>query len=60
MNIDSHRVLLEAARKFGAKRTDGKKIVYVFSSSLAAYGGDMCKPEAFVDPAVGFSDLAPE
>ena len=70
VNVDSHRVLLEAARKETAKRADGQKVIYgehrdsagvspssankttVYTSGLAVYGGDMCKPEAFVDPAV--------
>ncbi|KAI5477716.1 hypothetical protein MNV49_005999 [Pseudohyphozyma bogoriensis] len=58
VNVDSHRIVLEAARKAGAARADGHKVIYVYTSGLAVYGGDKCKPEAFVDPEV--TPLFPE
>ncbi|KAM0745880.1 NAD(P)-binding protein [Meredithblackwellia eburnea MCA 4105] len=48
VNVDSHRVLLEQARFEGQQR--GQKILYVFSSSLAVYGGPKCRPQDYVDP----------
>ncbi|KAL8292341.1 hypothetical protein RQP46_001807 [Phenoliferia psychrophenolica] len=58
VNIDAHRVLLNAARKETLTRKDGNKVVYVYTSSQAVYGGDKCLPEAFVDPSV--TPLFPE
>ncbi|ORY88974.1 hypothetical protein BCR35DRAFT_288247 [Leucosporidium creatinivorum] len=48
VNIDSHKNLLEAAKK--VFETKGKKITFVHISGLAVFGGERCKPEAFVDP----------
>jgi nucleoside-diphosphate-sugar epimerase len=50
VNIESHKNLLEAAKK--VQESTGKKITFVHISGLAVFGGDMCKPEAFVDPMV--------
>ncbi|KAM0755428.1 NAD(P)-binding protein [Meredithblackwellia eburnea MCA 4105] len=58
VNVDSHHALLEAARKESAKRTDGKKVIYVYISGLAVYGGDKCLPADFVVPEV--TPLFPE
>lgn len=52
VNIDSHKNLLDAAKK--VQQESGKVIVYVHISGLAVFGGDKCKPEAFVDPMVSW------
>lgn len=50
VNIDSHKNLLEAAKKVYQK--SGKAITFVHISGLAVFGGENCKPDAFVDPMV--------
>lgn len=51
VNVDSHVKLLKAARKHSeATFPQGTKMVYVFISSLAVYGGPKCKPTDYVLP----------
>ena len=45
VNIDSIRYMLEAARKYGEKR--GAPIKFIFTSSLAVYGGPLVSAEQF-------------
>jgi nucleoside-diphosphate-sugar epimerase len=53
VNVDSHVTLLKAARAHSDKvwKPRGTKMVYVFISSLAVYGGPKCKPTDHVVPA---------
>lgn len=49
VNVDSHVKLLKAARTHSEKVL-GRRMVYVFISSLAVYGGPKCKPTDYVLP----------
>lgn len=50
VNVDSHLALLKQVRRYGEGRDDGKKVVYVYFSGLAVYGGPKCEPRMEVDP----------
>jgi len=53
VNVDSHVNLLKVAHAHSDAvwKPQGKKMVYVFISSLAVYGGPKCKPTDHVIPA---------
>lgn len=52
VNVDSHVALLKAAHAHSDRvwKPSGLKMVYVFISSLAVYGGPKCKPTDHVIP----------
>ncbi|RPD56165.1 NAD(P)-binding protein [Lentinus tigrinus ALCF2SS1-7] len=63
VNIDSVRTVLDAARKYGAKA--GHVIKFIFTSSLAVYGGplpDVIEPNTIATPqgAYGMGKLIDE
>ncbi|KAL1755543.1 hypothetical protein FB107DRAFT_262116, partial [Schizophyllum commune] len=63
VNIDSIRYMLEAARKYGEKR--GAPIKFIFTSSLAVYGGplpEVVTPDTIATPegAYGMGKLSSE
>lgn len=53
VNVDSHIALIKAAHAHSDAvwKPQGKKMVYVFISSLAVYGGPKARPEDHVIPA---------
>nr|GAT50560.1 ABC bile acid [Mycena chlorophos] len=64
VNFDSVRLVLQAARKYGANR-DLPPIKFIFTSSLAVYGGptpDIVTPSTIATPegAYGMAKLAAE
>lgn len=63
VNVDSIRLMLQAARKYGEKA--GSKIKFIFTSSLAVYGGplpDVVTPSTIATPegAYGMGKLTSE
>ncbi|RDX46530.1 NAD(P)-binding protein [Lentinus brumalis] len=63
VNVDSVRTVLDAARKHGEKA--GQRIKFIFTSSLAVYGGplpDVIKPDTIATPqgAYGMGKLVDE
>ncbi|KAF7331605.1 NAD(P)-binding protein [Mycena kentingensis (nom. inval.)] len=63
VNIDSIRLMLQAARKYGAAA--GSPIMFIFTSSLAVYGGplpDVLTPATIATPesAYGMAKLTSE
>ncbi|KAI0683057.1 NAD(P)-binding protein [Earliella scabrosa] len=63
VNVDSVRAVLEAARKYGAQA--GQLIKFIFTSSLAVYGGplpDVITPDTIATPqgAYGMGKLVDE